>query len=151
MVEGYGPASRLMSFPVAIIVEGAPARLPATTHTARTDARPAAADGDRATRATARPLASERALEPQSLSRRRFPLSPPFGVARGVKTDPHCVVRHLLPLLANIEGQPAIATWGRASFAATGRFFRPRTMAAMIRMPISATMLSRASLPHQPR
>ena len=34
----------------------------------------------------------------------------PFGVARGVETDPHLVVRHLLPLLANIEGQPAIAT-----------------------------------------
>jgi hypothetical protein len=57
MVEGYGPASRLMSFPVAIIVEGAPARLPAAAQMARTDARPTAAGGDGATRATSAPRA----------------------------------------------------------------------------------------------
>ena len=44
-----------------------------------------------------------------------------------------------------------IASWGRASFAAMGGFYRCRTMAAMIRTPISATVLSRASLPHRPR
>ena len=40
---------------------------------------------------------------------------------------------------------------GPGEFRRDGRIFRPRTMAAMIRMPISATMLSRASLPHRPR
>ena len=60
--------------------------------------------------ATFRNYAKGSALEPQRLSRRRFPLSTPFGMALGVKTDPGRVVRHLLPLLANIEGQPAIAT-----------------------------------------
>ena len=40
---------------------------------------------------------------------------------------------------------------GPGEFRRDGRIYRRRTMAAMIRMPISATMLSRASLPHRPR
>ena len=40
---------------------------------------------------------------------------------------------------------------GPGEFVRDGRIYRRRTMAAMIRMPISATMLSRASLPHRPR
>ena len=62
MFEGCGLASRSMTFPAAIIVEGVLAQLSAAAHMARTDARPAAAgeDGHRATRArdTSRPFAS---------------------------------------------------------------------------------------------
>jgi hypothetical protein len=102
-----------MSFPVAIIVEGVPVQLPAAAH--RCPYRRATSGGgpygQRRRRASSDlSLRKGSALEPQRLLRRRFPLISPRGVARGVKTDPRCVVRHLLPLLANIEGQPAIAT-----------------------------------------
>ena len=40
---------------------------------------------------------------------------------------------------------------GRGEFHRDGRIYRRRTMVAMKRIPISATMLSRASLPHRPR
>ena len=55
-------------------------------------------------------LRNVQALEPQRLPRRSFSTAEPLGVARSVEPDPHLVVGHLLPLLANIEGQPAIAT-----------------------------------------
>ena len=51
MFEGYGPASRSMSFPAAITLEGLLAQLSAVAHIARSDARPtAAAGGHRAAR-----------------------------------------------------------------------------------------------------
>jgi hypothetical protein len=45
MFEGYGPASRSMTFPAAITVEGVPAQPAAAAHMARTEARPTAAAG----------------------------------------------------------------------------------------------------------
>ena len=112
MVEGYGPASRSMSFPAAIIVEGVPAQLSAAAHMARTDARPTAAGGDRATRATSprirRDLSLPKgsALEPQRLSRRRFPLSTPRIVASLMVAPASLAVRCFRPPVA-CDDRPA--------------------------------------------
>ena len=96
-----------MALPAAIIVEGVPAQRPAASHMARTDARPTgAARGDRATRATSAlrirrglSLRKGSALEPQRLSRRRFPLSTPFGVTGPMKACSRLAVRNFLPSL----------------------------------------------------
>ncbi len=120
LFEGAGLASRSMSFPAAIIVEGVPAQLPAAAHMARTDARPtAAAGGDRATRATSAPrirrdlsLRKGSALEPQRLPRRRFPLSPPFGVTSPMKTRSRLAVRHFLPMLPRDDRLTTAQTGG---------------------------------------
>ena len=63
------------------------------------------AGGDRATRATSAPrirralsLRKASAREPQCLPRRRFPLSPPFGVTSPMKPRPRLAVRNLIPL-----------------------------------------------------
>ena len=54
MFEGYGPASRSMTFPAAITVQSMLAQHSAAAHMARTDARlTAVAGGDRVTRGTA--------------------------------------------------------------------------------------------------
>ena len=80
---------------------------------ARTDARPTAAGGDRphGQRSPYVHGLSPRkgsALEPQRLSRRRFPLSTPFGVTGPMKTRPRLAVRNLLPRVARDE-RPATA------------------------------------------
>jgi hypothetical protein len=121
LFERAGLAWWSMSFPAVIIVGGVPVRLPAGgaygAYRCATNGGGGVGPGNTGDVGTAIrcdlslrkeivwPGASLRsALEPQRLSRRRFPLISPCGVARGVRTDPHCVVRHLLPPLANIEG-----------------------------------------------
>ena len=79
-----------MALPAAILVEGVLAQLPAVAHMVSTDARPTATVRGTGLHGQCRirrdpPLRKASALEPQRLSRRRFPLSTPFGVARGVK------------------------------------------------------------------
>jgi hypothetical protein len=73
MFEGYGPASRSMTFPAAITVQGLLSQLPTAAHRARIDARPTAeASGDRATPATLAPRMrrdpSPRKVQPASPS-----------------------------------------------------------------------------------
>ena len=106
MFEGYGPTSRLMSFPSAIIVDDVPAQLPAAAHMARTDARPTTAGRDRATRATSAPrirrdfsLRKGSARKPQRLPRHRFLRRPPLNVTGAMEPRSRLAVRNLLPIL----------------------------------------------------
>jgi hypothetical protein len=102
-----------MRFPAAIIVEGVPAWLAVAAHRARTDARPTAAGGDRAIRATSAPrtrrdvlLRKGSALEPQRPPRRRFLLSTPRIVA-SLMVAPECLaVRCFRPQVA-CDDRPA--------------------------------------------
>ena len=81
-----------MGLPAAILVEGVLAQLPAVAHMVSTDARPTAAGvgpghtgkvGPRIRRDLS--LREASALEPQRLSRRRFPLS--HAIRRGTRRE----------------------------------------------------------------
>ena len=99
-----------MSFPAAIIVEGVLAQPAAAAHMARTDARPTAAGGDRATRATSATsrlsLRKGSALEPQRLPRRRFLPGAPRIVASLMVAPASLAVRCFRPPVA-CDDRPA--------------------------------------------
>ena len=99
------------------IVEGVPAQLSAAANMARTNARSTAAAGGTGQHcATSAPrirrdfsLREGSALEPQRLSRRRFPLGTPFRVARRRETEPAPRLRGSRHCARN-DGQTATAT-----------------------------------------
>src|ERR1700722_6380575 len=107
MFEGYGPASWLI-FAAAIMSRAMLARLSPVAHMARTVARPTSALPIR----RALSLRKASALEPQRLSRRRFPLSTPFGVTGPMKARSRLAVRNLLQILPRDDRLTTTETGG---------------------------------------